>query len=219
MAKNPQKVRTALLGAVTLGLLLNFVIHPAIASLPADKVVASGSKIVAAAPGTNVTLLSATMRSSAPTDAILNVSLECSILTALVTDNDHNSATASGTIRVWVQVDGVTVPINDVSAPGDHTPGVGNDSDSVTFCNREYSRTVVDQENPQDGVDQISDYIKTKSSHSFQWLVLNLGAGVHSIAVKADLSTSQTDSATAEAYVGNRTLIVEPAKLANDATV
>lgn len=220
MSRRPERTRNALLALLSLGLLLNFVIQPALAThSPANKAVAAGSHVVVTAPGSNVILLSSSLRTSAPQDLILNVSLECSILTALVTNNDDKTATSRGAIQVWVEIGGETVPINDVSSPGDHTPGVGNDSDRVTFCDREYSRTVTDEENPADGLDEIRDYIKTKSSHSFQWVVMNLGSGIHDVVVKANLITSATKSATAEAFIGNRTLVVEPTRLANDAEI
>jgi hypothetical protein len=217
--RRPQGVRNAMLGLLSFGLLLNFVIHPAVAGTPANKAVASGSTVRTTEANQTITLMSASMRTSAPQDLILNVNLECTILQSLVTNNDNQTATAKANIVVWVEFDGKTVPINDISSPGDHTPGVGSDIDKVTFCNRDYSRSVVDQEDPQDGVDQISDYINTKSAHSFQWLLLNAGSGIHSIVVKATLETSATESATSVAYVGNRTLIVEPTHLANNASI
>jgi hypothetical protein len=220
MQRRPGMLRNALLGVLSLGLLLNFVINPALAThTPANKATAAGSKIVKAAPGTNVTLLTATLRTSSTKDLLLNVSLECSILTQLITNNENNEASARGAVRVWIEIDGNIVPINDVSAPGDSTPGVGEDSDKVTFCDREYKRTVTDAEDPEDGIDEIRDYIKTKAAHSFQWVSLNLGNGIHNVVVKADLTVAQTDSATAEAYVGNRTLVIEPTAMANDVTV
>ena len=61
---------------------------------------------------------------------------------------------------------------------------------------------------------------------------LNAGSGDHTIVVKADLATSDQcegapdfpDTATfggecANGYVGNRTLVVEPTKLANNAQI
>jgi hypothetical protein len=46
-----------------------------------------------------------------------------------------------------------------------------------------------------------------------------MGAGIHRIEVKATLTESATADATAEAVIGNRSLIVEPSKLANDASI
>jgi hypothetical protein len=186
---------------------------------PANKVVAAGDKLAVVAPQTAVPILSATLRTSKPEDLILQVSLECSITTALVTSNSDPSSSSEGDIRVWVEIDGVRVPINSISNPPQPPPAAGDPSDEVTFCNRTYSRTVMDQENPPDGQDREEDFIKTKTSNAFNWLRLNMQSGVHTIVVKATLTTTVTGDASAEALIGNRSLIVEPAKLANDATI
>lgn len=185
---------------------------------PADKVVASGSKIAVAGPNAEVEILSATLRSTNVSDLILGVSLECSILTQLTTGpsdaGGSDSALAHGTVRVWVEIDGQIVPVN---SAGDSAPG--DESDKVTFCDRAYQRTVTDGENPLDGQDIEEDYIATKNANAFNWVHLNVGRGVHQIVVKATLAQETAGDATAEAVIGNRTLVVEPAKLANDATV
>lgn len=149
--------------------------------------------------------------------------MECSIFTHLVTgpssDGGTDSATASGHIRAWVEIDGQVVPVNSSSDSSQPPPEPGNDSDKVTFCNRTYSRTVTDAEDPLDGQDIEDDFIDTKNSNSFNWLRLNLGSGIHSIVVKATLLQATDGDATAEAAIGNRSLIAIPSKLANDATI
>jgi hypothetical protein len=186
---------------------------------PANKVVAAGDKLAVVAPQTATPILSATLRTSKPEDLILQVSLECSITTALVTSNSDPSSSSEGDVRVWVEIDGVRVPINSISNPPQPPPAAGDPSDEVTFCNRTYSRTVMDQENPPDGQDREQDFIKTKTSNAFNWLRLNMQSGTHTIVVKATLTTTVTGDASAEALIGNRSLIVEPTKLANDATI
>jgi hypothetical protein len=189
--------------------------------VPADKVVAAGSKRVVFGPGENVTLMTATMKTSKPTDVMIHTSLECSILTGLLTNNDNNSATATNTVRVWVEVDGRIVSLTQNSQPPQNgtVPPAGNDTDKVTFCDRTYSRTVTDDETPLNGIDQEDDYISTKSAHAFNWVQMNLGSGMHTIAVKAELEEATEGQAVAEAEIGNRTLIVEPTKMANDAVI
>lgn len=188
---------------------------------PANKVVAAASKREVIAPGTAETLMTATMKTSKPADVMIQTALECTILTGLVTNNDDNSATARSSVRVWVEVDGKIVSLTQNSVPPQNgtTPPEGNDTDKVTFCDREYSRTVTDAENPLDGIDTEDDYIRTKSAHGFNWVQMNLGSGLHTIAVKADLDLATDGNATAEAIIGNRTLIVEPTKMANDAVI
>lgn len=61
--------------------------------------------------------------------------------------------------------------------------------------------------------------MSTRQANAFNWLALNIGSGVHTLDVKAELTQEATDRAVAEAVIGNRTVIVEPTKLANDATI
>ena len=186
---------------------------------PADKVVASGSKLAVVGPGDEVPILTATLRSTNVSDLILGVSLECAILTQLTTGPNAvdgvDQALAQGKVLVWVEIDGQIVPINSVG--GESQPG--DESDKVTFCDREYQRKVSDNEDPADGQDTEEDYIRTKAANAFNWIHLNVGRGVHEIVVKATLTERVEGAAVAEALIGNRTLVVEPAKLANDATV
>ena len=191
---------------------------------PADKVVASGNKIETTGVGEVDTLLSATMKTSSPTDLILMVSMECSIITDNVIAGGPDVATETADsrakVRIWVEVDGKIVPVNSVSSSTTTaTPAAGNDTDKVTFCNRVFTRTVTDKEDPLDGIDGSRDYIETKDANAFNWLRLNMGSGIHKIVVKAEFSASATQGSVAKAYIGNRSLIVQPAKLANDATV
>jgi hypothetical protein len=190
---------------------------------PADKVVAAASRTEVIAPGDNVSLMKATMKTSKPTDLLIQTAAECTILTRLVTNNDNNTAMAHSAVHVWVEFDGKVVPLQSTSTPPqDPTAQPPGDKakDGATFCDREYGRTVTDQEDPADGIDQEDDYIRTKSAHAFNWIRMNTGSGEHTIEVKADLSaTDPTASSQAEAIVGNRTLIVEPTKMANNAVI
>jgi hypothetical protein len=183
------------------------------AGSPADKVVAGGDKTVVMAPQTGATLLTATMSTSKPTDLILSVTSECSILTTV--DNVGSStATAFGQVRIWVEVDGQIVPVQSISNPPQATPAGGDDTDKAVFCERTHTVTFM----PTTQTDTISQYQATKSANAFNWLRQNVGAGSHTITVKADLASSATNG-TAEAIVGNRTLVVEPTKMANDAII
>ena len=211
----PRRVSLVVAGLAAGALLFGGVFGAGATHLPADKVVASGSTLEVVGPNAEVTILSATLRSSSPSDLILSVTLECSIFTRLLTGPSDNggvsTATAAGTVRTWIEVDGQIVPVNSSTA--------GNDRDKVTFCNRTYSRTVTDSEDPLDGQDIEEDFIDTKTANSFNWVRLNVGSGIHEITVKATLVQETTGDATAEAAIGNRTLVVQPAKLANDATI
>jgi len=191
--------------------------------LPADKVVASGSKIETTGAGEVDTLLQATMRTSSPTDLILAVSMECSIITDNVIaggpDVESETADSRARVRIWVEVDGKIVPVTSVGGGTTTAPTAGNDTDKVTFCNRVFTRTVTDKEDPLDGIDGSRDYIETKDANAFNWLRLNMGSGIHKIVVKAEFTASATQGSMSKAYIGNRSLIVQPAKLANDASI
>ena len=193
---------------------------------PANKAVAAGSHTLVLAPGTNAPIMSATFKTSKPTDLLIAVSLECSILTNVIingspTAGSTESSLAQGAVRVWAELDGKIVPIQDVSAPPQdpEASGTGDDTDKVTFCSRVHERTVTDREDPQDGIDGSEDYQDTKAANAFNWVRLNAGSGEHTLVIKADLTASGTGDSTAEAVIGNRTLIIEPTKLANNAVI
>jgi hypothetical protein len=191
---------------------------------PANKVTAAASTEVVLGPGDSLPILTATMRTSKPTDLILQLTMECSIFTRLVTGPSDNGATdtasATGTVQAWIEIDGVVVPVTSVSSPPQNPPPGGNKvTDGATMCHRTYQRSVTDAENPLDGQDIEDDYIDTKSAHGFNWLRQNAGSGVHEIVVYATLTESTTGDATAQAEIRNRTLIVEPTKMANDAVI
>ena len=155
------------------------------------------------------------MTTSKPTDLILQVTLECTILTTLQ-NMGTSDVYAHGQVRVWVTVDGLIVPVQSISTPPQNTPPGGDDTDKAVFCERTHQVNFI---NPNDD-DTIEQYQQTKSANAFNWLRQNVGSGTHVIEVKADLSTDATMTfANAEAIVGNRTLIIEPTKMANDAII
>jgi hypothetical protein len=180
---------------------------------PAEKVVAAGKHTLVMAPQSGATLLTATMHTSKPTDITLAVSLECSILTT-VENVGTSTAAATGQVRVWTEVDGQIVPIESVSEAPQNTPPPGGEEDKVVFCERTHKvETLNLGEN-----ETIKQFQATKNADAFNWLRFNIGAGDHKIVVKADLK-SEAINGTAEAVVGNRTLIVEPTHMANNAVI
>lgn len=170
---------------------------------PADKVVAHGSDVEVFGPGVDVTLLAGTMKTSSPTDLLLSVSLECSILTEVTTVGNDNQE-AFGRIEVWVEIDGVPVGVTET------------DDGRVVFCDRAHQQetTLFDDEDAT-----IRSYLATRTANAFNWARLNVGSGVHTIVVKGTLTEEATQNAVAEAAIGKRTFIAEPTKLANDAVI
>jgi hypothetical protein len=177
---------------------------------PADKVSAAGSETEVFSPNKAVTLLTEKVKTAKPTDLILGVSAECSIVTDVTTVGSETQE-AEGKVRVWIEVDN--------SPYTTHVPVSNEDTDQgrVVFCNRLYQRTTslgADDQN-----DAVRTFMNTRAANAFNWMALNVGAGVHTIKVKADLDVDSTLRASALAVVGNRTLIVEPVKSANDEAV
>lgn len=174
---------------------------------PANKVAAAGAAAVVTSPqAPAILLLEEKVKTSKPTDLILGVTLEC-VITTEVTTTGNDLQEAEGTVKVWVEVDGVPVPVS-----SDDTTETGK----VTFCNQFHQRetTMFDDEDAT-----IRTLHRAGSANGFQWLRLNMGSGIHTISVRADLETSNTDTASALAAVGKRTLIIEPVKAANDEAV
>ena len=170
---------------------------------PANKVSAIGSTIEVAGPGETLTILSGSMKTSSPTDLILSVSLECSILTQ-VTTVGNDDAQAFGRVEVWVEIDGQPVGVTD------------GDDGKVVFCDRAHRQTT-SLFNDEDAT--ITSYLATRTANAFNWVALNTGSGDHVIEVKAHFTEEATDNAVAKAVVGKRTFVAEPTKLANDVTI
>ncbi len=208
-------VRTFMIGCVGVTLLLGLVQQAGASSAqPADKVAADGSALaVMTAPLTAgstsqpATLLSATMRTSAPEDLIFNVTLECALVTD-VTNVGNSDSSAVAEVKVWVTLDGKPVPVS-----SDDTAA---DAGKVVFCNRAYREVI---SNMQDQQATFDHYLSTRSANAFNWLTLDVGPGIHQLTVEAQLEAEVTGTGTAQALVGKRTLIVDPTKLANDAVI
>lgn len=232
-------VTNMLLGA----LLLTLVLNPMFAGAnhqPADKVVASGEAIEEVPAGAAEPIMSTTFKSSSPSDLMVHVTLECSILTRLHNEGgpetETSTGSAAGRIRVWVELDGVQVAISQMSSnPQPHDePDVGTDIDKVTFCNNEQEFTVTDAEEDEggipggDGTDTYDQYLKTKAANAFNWVVLNAGGypgtdaghNIHELVVWAEFEEYMvSDGSEAAGFIGNRMVIVEPTKMSNHATV
>lgn len=224
-----RSVLTALAGAMAAALLFSLATaYDAGASHePANKGAAAGSDLDTI--GQDDLLLSETMRVSSPEDLIIAVTAECSILTELITGGTGDqgatdSATAFGSVRLRVEIDGKEVPVSANDGTGGEDDAADDDDEigEVTFCNRAYSRTVTDEEDPQDGLDEEHDYIDTRTANAFNWIALDTGVNYDSpangnniitVELFADYDVSTQGDAVADAFVGSRTMIIEPIKL------
>lgn len=200
--------------ALLIVLVLGPVREPASADhQPADKVAVSASvlevltaPLVESASSREATLLTGTLRTSGPTDLLLQVTAECALWTTVATVG-NGSAESMASVKVWIEIDDDAVPVS-----SQDTEELGK----VVFCNRAHRQSVTDLD---DSDARIEQFIRTRAANAFNWITLNVGSGVHRIAVKARLDANVTGFGDAQAAVGKRTLLVVPAKLANDASI
>lgn len=201
---------------------------------PADKVVAGGSILESTGPNeAPIALLSQRMRVSSPADLILQVTAECSILTGLVTGEEgeaSDNASAESKVELWITIDGKAVPVQTVPVDEEEGQTRGHEERAV-FCNREYQRSVTDREEPEDGTDEERDFIATRHANAFNWFALDTGfaydnpsngQNILDVVLWAQFTRNPNTPCTenedeafpattcAEAFVGNRTLIIEP---------
>lgn len=209
---------------------------------PADKTTAAASSIdLINGSGTPVVVLREEMKVSSPSDLIIQLTSECSLLNYLQTgeatgaSGETDISSSEGRVEMWVTVDDKIVPVSTADADEDPTNGVQADDGRVVFCNRTYSRQVADSENAMDGVDTEKDFIRTRSANAFNWFALDTGFvydnpangnNILEIEVWAEYTHSprrctqenplNESSECADAFVGRRSLIIEPVHAAND---
>ena len=190
------------------------------AGTPANKVAASGSSTKFVNAAADTLLLSETVKINNPTDLIIGVSAECAILTQVTNSANGQTERAFGEVKIYVTINGKRVPVADNDA----------DQGRVVFCNRAQEQQWTDTSSGpnagDDSGDRLRQYLDTRTANAFNWMALNVGteyggttSNVHKIEVWADWDVAQTANAVAQAAVGNRTLILEPVKAANDERV
>ena len=187
----------------------------------ANKLAVAGSDLETTGPNAgSIVVLDETMKVSSVRDLILQLSAECSIVTALTTQNSEENASTTGRVEMWVTIDGKKVPVTQENEAGGE----------VVFCDRTYSRTVTDQDG--DGtIDREDDYIATRTANAFNWVAFDAGTAydnptngnnIINIQVHARYTkTSGTGACTigntcSEALIGSRTLVVENTNAQNE---
>ncbi len=218
MARAVRGVPTLLVGVLLIAVL--FTAYTAQTSLahhePADKVAVAGStRQVIGVEADPEVIMQEQMRVSSPSDLLLQVELECSLVTDVTTEGDDDQH-AEAQFQVWVEIDGTPVTVS-----GDDTNG------KVVFCNRRYQRIVSGLNDVPDTDDSDDDltietFLSTRSTHGFNWIAIDAGRdtvydtnndNILNIEVWADYTESETARGNAEAVIGKRTLIIEPTKL------
>ena len=219
--------------AIAISLLMANMAVQAGALLPADKIGVAGSNLettplmttVAGTSGSDIVLLSATIKTSNPEDLIIMHTQECSILTNVSLKSNSGSnlvqtSTSFAQEKVWIEIDGKPVPVSSIPSADDGT---------VVFCDRTYSVSINilnqiqqlcgQQINNTCTESNFTSYIQTKSAHAFNWATLNVGAGQHTIVVKAHMNVNVSGNGQASVAIGKRSLVVIPTHLAVNAVV
>lgn len=215
--------RTALkgLGAAGVGLGLGALASgSASADNPADKVGVAGSTMTVLEVATTDTenhsathtLLSGTLKSSSPTDLLIQPTAETALWTTVATVG-NDSSRARARITCWIELDGKRVL---VSSDYKKTGLSRKQASEVVFDKRAHRMETM-QFDDEDA--RIEHFLKTRSANGFNWITLDVGNGNHTLEFKGRLDVNVDDpNAEAKAIVGPRTLIVEPVKLANHAS-
>lgn len=207
--------------------------QPVAAHLPADKVGGGGSTSEIMEVSKNDSQNHSELHSllgpyeakySQGEDIVLQSALETALLTKVKVTGKDSSSTAEAGILGWVEMDGqmVTVDGGRQSAPssagdlfdsnGDLKPAYADGV--VTFNNRAFNLQASFSELDDD--EFISSFIRTRSTHGFNWLAVDAGGEYTNpgIEVKGVLTVFVDDkNAEASAAVRNRTLVTQPVKL------
>jgi hypothetical protein len=163
--------------------------------------------------------LSTQIKTSEKADLIIEFSAE----TLLVTDVRVKSLGGGGIdesyshvqiiVRPEVKVDGVWVP----AEPGDVTLN----ERLVKMAARLWAPSDLPEQDPALLDQFIELYMMTKSANSFNWVLKNVGSGVHDVRVMAKIWTSEDIDADriyghVEGVIGKRSLVVESVRMVND---
>jgi hypothetical protein len=162
----------------------------------------------------DVAPLTCVIKTSNVSDLIVSVNMEC----ALVTDvkikgtGQQESSTSLADIRVRVLVD---------NGDGVWTPVLPDNGDGITFASRKMTLTGLLWSGSQLLLELPEQFIqiweKTGSAHSFDFLVPNVGVGVHNVKVQIMTDTQAGyEGADIGATIGDATLVVEAVRLVNN---
>jgi len=160
---------------------------------PANKTLIGSSDLVGIASTSGWTkIISGQIKTSTPSDLIVTHNQECSIHTGLNLDEGTEEATSAIREEIKLVVDGKVVPAAFGEDPNDAQYGL------ITMCGRAYhidtnvlSTVFALCENDDLCTETeifFDSYIRTKQAHSWSWIVLDVGSGVHDVEVYAKIT-------------------------------
>lgn len=172
--------------------------------------------ITFATTGQTVEILKEVVKTSKPTDLLMSVTAESSIITDVMTTGDDDQF-ARGQLEVFITIDGqVVTPPPSPAPPGPGNPPQG-DTGPVVFANQRYQR--ITMLGGDDTTDTIRTFLETRHAAGFNWMALNVGSGTHTIRVFAEYTQQNSAAGSATGVIGNRSLIVQPVKAAQSETI
>lgn len=231
------------LGLFSVVVLCLVLVPAAFAQNGANKVHTSGSVLQFFAPTVPATILSTQVKTSTNADLLLSVSAECAVSIAdsetTVRNNTATSFSGFGgsssstvstsdfglaQVRVWVTVDGAPVPV------ANETFDVGR----VVFCRREksdfntsftslsHSSSASFSSVSLSEQHSTAEFEATRTANAFNWRAQNVGNGVHTVEVRAQIlhatasssfssfnSFASNPAPVVQGVVGRRSLVVE----------
>ena len=174
---------------------------------PANKTSFGSSQVGVLAANTDwYTISASTIKTSSPSDLVVQHNQECTIHTGLNLDQDIEKATSAVREDIRLKVTRADGTVEFVSA----VPGTDDDG-IITMCGRAYHidtnvlSTVYDLCEFAESLDLDGDgvadnaevcegdevyfdsFIRTKSAHGWDWVVLDMGSGTHLVEVQAKL--------------------------------
>lgn len=162
----------------------------------------------------DVAPLACVIKTSNVSDLIISVNAECALLTdvKIKGTGQTESSTSLADIRVRVLVDN-----ND----GNWATVLPDNGDGITFASRKMTLTGLLWSGSQLLLDLPEQFIqiweRTNSAHSFDFLVPNVGVGVHNVKVQIMTDTlAGFEGADIGATIGDATLVVEAVRLVNN---
>lgn len=185
---------------------------------PANKVAAAGAinEYTFVEEGDKQLLLTQRLRTSKPTELLINVSAECSILTDVVNVGSEVSE-ARGALKLYLESENEsTGEIRRIGITQESTgPNESEDGDDgeVVFCDRLHRQTTAFQDDEEHRIEQ---FLETRSANAFNWLALDMGSAIHTVRLYAEYESHTSSGSEALGAIGRRTMVIEPVRAKND---